>query len=306
MLRILLALILFSTLVPALAALPETRVEKVNDRIYALLGPEELPTAQNRGYMVNSTVIIGDRGAIVVDTGWTDEIGAQLKAEIAKLTDKPVTHVINTHHHGDHVLGNVVFSDAQIMSAEKCRELVEQTGHDWLAMVENMTGVEFPDTRPIPASVTYPPESRTDVTVQGVNMVMWVPPGSHTPGDLMVYLPDDGVLLGGDILVNGITPNFRDGDVTNWIATLEEVLALDVDTIVPGHGPLMDLKQVGAMHGRMLGLYEAVKAGYEAGLMPSQIRQQTDLDEWESLKHYEEIMGGNLSRTYLEVEQDLF
>lgn len=306
MARMLLALTLVSMAGSALASLPETRVVQVNERIYALLGPEELPNAANRGYMVNSTVIIGDQGAIVVDTGWTDEIGHQLQAEISKLTDKPVTHVINTHHHGDHVLGNAVFDGAEVMSAERCRELVEQTGYDWLAMVENMTGVEFPDTRPIPASVTYPPESRTDIQIQGIDMVMWVPPGSHTPGDLMVYLPEDRVLLGGDILVNGITPNFRDGDVSNWIATLEEVLALDVDTIVPGHGPLMDLKQVAAMHGRMLGLYEAVKAGYEEGLMPSQIREQTDLSAWESLKHYDEIMGGNLSRTYLEVEQDLF
>jgi glyoxylase-like metal-dependent hydrolase (beta-lactamase superfamily II) len=306
MIRTLSALLLTLACTWAVAALPPTQVVKLNDRIYAMFGPEELPNAANRGYMVNTTAIIGERGVILVDTGWTDEIGNQLKAEIAKVTDLPVTHIINTHHHGDHVLGNSVFEGAEILSAERCRELVEQTGYEWLGLVEQLTGLKFPNTRPVPASVTYPPESRTRIELQGVELELWVPPGSHTEGDLMVYLPEDRILLAGDVLVNGITPNFRDGNVKNWIATLEEIQALDVEHIVPGHGPLMTLEQAAAMRDRMGKLYADVKAGYEEGLMASQIRDRSDLSEWEKLKHFEEIMGGNLSRAYLEVEQELF
>src|SRR5690606_28761365 len=97
----------------ASAAVPAPKVVQVDERVYALLGPMEMPNAHNRGYMVNSTVILGAKGVILIDTGFSDEIGKHLRAQIAKITDKPVTHVINTHHHGDHTLGNIAFPEAK-------------------------------------------------------------------------------------------------------------------------------------------------------------------------------------------------
>lgn len=306
MLRTLLTacLVIFGT--SALAGIPEPKVVKVNDRVYALLGPMELPNAGNHGYMVNSTLILGEQGAVLIDTGFTHAIGKHLRARIEKITSKPVTHVINTHHHGDHTLGNTAFPEAEVLSAEMCKQLVEQTGWEWVEIVEGMTGMKFPDTKPVPASVTYAPESRTDVTLEGVRMSMWVPKGSHTEGDMMVYLPDDRVLVGGDILVNEITPNFRDGKVAQWIETLEEVAALDAETIIPGHGPLMDKAEAAAMQQRMAALYAGVEEAYLDGAMSSDIRARVDLSEWERLRHFEENMGGNISRTYLEVEEANF
>ena len=101
-------LILISTLAQA-APLPTPRVQKINDRVYAMLGPMEFPNKTNRGYMVNATALFADNGIILVDTGFTDEIGKHLARTIATLTPKPVTHIINTHHHGDHHLGNIAF-----------------------------------------------------------------------------------------------------------------------------------------------------------------------------------------------------
>ena len=304
--RVLIALCLSFLVGAASAAVPAPEVVKVNERVYALLGPMEMPNAKNRGYMVNSTVILGETGVILIDTGFTDEIGKRLREEIARITSKPVTHVINTHHHGDHSLGNTAFPEAEVLSAEMCKQLVEQTGWEWVEMVEGMTGMKFPDTKPVPASVTYAPESRTEVTLQGVRMSMWVPKGSHTEGDMMVYLPDDQVLVAGDILVNEITPNFRDGKVAQWIDTLEEVSALDAETIIPGHGPLMDKDEAAAMQQRMAALYAGVEEAYLDGAMSSDIRARVDLSEWERLLHFEENMGGNISRTYLEVEEANF
>ncbi|MEJ2181787.1 MAG: MBL fold metallo-hydrolase [Gammaproteobacteria bacterium] len=143
--------LLFNTAVNAEAQLPKPKVTKINDQVYALLGPIGIPSKENRGYMVNSTVIIGEAGVILIDTGFTDEIGRQLKSTIAGITDKPVTHIINSHHHGDHVLGNSEFKDAEIISAEKCKDLVEKSGYEWIQLVESMTGYSFPNTKPVSA-----------------------------------------------------------------------------------------------------------------------------------------------------------
>ncbi len=293
--------ILASTTVQA-ASIPAVKVQKINDRVYALLGPTDVPNKSNQGYMVNATAIIGEKGVILVDTGSTDEIGKHLAKAIAKLTPKPVTHIINTHHHGDHNLGNIAFKGAEVISTQQCKELVEKTGHEWIDMVQSMTGGKFPNTKPVPANVTVAQDTRTERVIDGVKIVLWAPKESHTPGDLMVYLPDDKVLMGGDILVNHFTPNFRDGHVKNWIGTLEEIQKIDAKFIVPGHGPLMTKADVAAMHKLMTILYAGVEAGYKKGLNNAEIRKTLDLSQWKKLPHFDDMMGGNINRAYLEVE----
>jgi len=288
------------------AKMPAPKVVKVNDRVYALLGPMELPNAKNQGYMVNSVLVVGDAGAVIVDTGFTDEIGAMLAKTVAGLTKKPVTHVINTHHHGDHSLGNTAFPGAKVLSSEECRKLVESTGAEWIAMIESMVGRKFPNTKSVPASETYAKNSKTEITLNGVKMVFWVPEAAHTLGDLMIWLPDDQVLLSGDVIVNKITPNFRDGKVKEWINTLGEVQTLPVKTIVPGHGPLMSKADAAAMHKRMSSLYAGIEAGYKQGLTDGEVRKKLDLTEWKTLKHFDEQMGGNINKAYLEIEAAAF
>lgn len=280
-------------------------VVKINERVYALLGPLELPTRFNRGYMVNSTVIIGDKGVILVDTGFSDEIGEHLKLAVAKITPKPVTHVINTHHHGDHVLGNSAFKGATIISSELCKKLVDETGVGWVEILEGATEHKFPNTVPVLPTVTYGVRTKTESVINGVKLVLWVPKGSHTAGDMMVYLPEERVLVSGDILVHNITPNFQDGFVRDWVETLSEVVALKPKIIVPGHGALMTNADAAAMQRRMAALYAGVEAGYKKGLTDSEIRKTLDLEEWSKM-HFFNMMGTNINRTYLEVEKENF
>lgn len=286
--------------------LPEVEVVKIDERVYALLGPLELPSKRNQGYTVNSTAIIGDHGVILVDTGFTDEVGAHLARAVAKITPKPITHIVNTHHHGDHMLGNAAFKNVEIISSEACKELVEKTGYEWLETIQNATGRKFPNTTPVPATLTFKEDSRSERTIHGVRLVLWVPKGSHTPGDMMVYLPDDNVLVSGDILVHNITPNFRDGNIKNWISTLEQIAALNPKTIVPGHGPLMTTADTIAMKNRMAVLRAGVEAGYKKGLNDAEIRKTLDLSEWEKLHHFDDLMGGDINSAYLEVEAENF
>lgn len=283
------------------AAMPAPKVVKLNERVYALLGPIGLPSKENSGYQVNSTLILGDKGALLVDTGATDAVGAMLAKTVAGITSKPVTHVINTHHHGDHYLGNTAFKNAEFVSAKKAQELVDATGAEWIAMVENMIGQKLPNTKAISAKTTFPENSRTERVIDGVKMVFWVPQGSHTPGDLLVYLPDDKILIGGDVLVNHVVPQMRDAHVKTWVATLEQAKQFDYKTVVPGHGPLMTKADVGRMHAQMEKFYKGIEAGYKKGLTDSEIRKTLDLSGWQKL-HGTDNIGSNVNRTYLEVE----
>lgn len=283
-------------------SLPAVKVQKLSDKVYALLGPTDLPNKTNQGYMVNATLIVGEKGAILVDTGFNDVVGQHLKQAIAKLTPKPVTYIINTHHHGDHVLGNIAFAKAQVLSTQACKELVEKTGYEWIDLIQNVAGKKFPKTKPVPATSTVAQDLKVERVIEGVKLVLWAPKGSHTPGDLMVFLPDEKILLAGDVLVNQVVPNFRDAHIKTWISTLQALQQSGAHTFVPGHGPVMTLADVTAMEKRMSKLYAGVEAGYKKGLNDTEIRKTLDLSEWKKLKLFDEQMGEDINRTYLEVE----
>jgi len=284
---------------------PTPEVVKISERIFVLHGPIQHANKTNQGYMINTTIIIGDKGVVLVDPGGTDEVGHYIKQQVKKITSKPITHIINTHSHGDHYLGNIAFPKATIISSEKCRDLVIQTGDVWLKMMENMVGRPFPNTKPVTASVVYPANSKTPITLNGVKLVIWVPAGSHTNGDLMIYLPSEKVLITGDILVNGVVPTMQDGVVKNWISVLKEVEQINANTYVPGHGALMKRGEVKSLHDAIDRFYAGVRDGYLAELSESEIRKKLDLSEWEKLERAY-VIGRNINRAYLEIEQDLF
>lgn len=282
--------------------IPAVKVSKVNDRIYALLGPAELPNAGNHGYMVNSTLILGDKSAILIDTGMTDKVGAHIKSAAEKLTKLPITHIINTHHHGDHTLGNVVFAGAEFISSENCKKLLNEAGADWIAIAESAVGYKLPDTKIIPATRTYASQTRTPVEINGVKMEFWVPEAAHTKGDMLVWLPDDKILIAGDVLVNTTLPVFRDAEVKKWVQTLADIQQFPAKTIIPGHGPLMTLKDAAAMHKRMADFYTGVEKLYKSGGTEADVRQKVAMKDWQKLKHFNEQMGGNINKAWLEVE----
>jgi len=283
----------------------EPRTLRINDRVHVLLGPIQHANRFNQGYMINSTVIVGDNGVILVDSGGSDEVGRHIATAVRRITDKPVTHVVNTHHHGDHYLGNAAFEGATLISSEMCRKMVLETGHEWLAIMERDIGRKLPGTKPLAAGVTYPENTRTETFIHDVRFVFWVPRGSHTIGDLLVHLPDDKVLVAGDVLVSSVVPTLQDGFVKNWIQTLDEIQALGVAHFVPGHGDLMTLRDVAALRDALLRFYSGVKQGFRNGQSEGEIRKSLNLSDWDKLERAY-VIGRNINRAYLESERDFF
>jgi len=283
----------------------EPRTVKINERVYVLLGPVQHANRINQGYMINSTVIVGDEGVILVDSGSSYEVGRHIASSVRRITQKPVTHVVNTHPHGDHYLGNGAFDGASFISSEMCRKMVLERGHEWLEIMERDIGRKLPETKPVAAAVTYAEGTRTETFIQGVRLVFWVPRGSHTIGDLLVLLPEDKVLIAGDVLVSRVVPSLQDGFVKHWIQTLDEITTLDVDYFVPGHGDLMTRGDVAAMRGAMQKFYSGVKDGFRRGRSEDEIRKSLDLSLWEKLER-SYVIGRNINRAYIEVEADSF
>jgi glyoxylase-like metal-dependent hydrolase (beta-lactamase superfamily II) len=183
----------------------------------------------------NSTIVVGTNGVIVVDAKTTADQGKQLVAEIAKITPKPIAAVFVTHSDGDHVNGLAGFPAGVKVIAHENNKKEQQA-----ALAAGGRGA--PPADRLPSQVTT--GTREAMTIEGVRIEAyhWAP--AHTSGDLVVYFPDQKVVATGDIIAANRAddnPNIhleKNGSTSGWITSVSEMVKLDADTFVPGHGPL--------------------------------------------------------------------
>jgi glyoxylase-like metal-dependent hydrolase (beta-lactamase superfamily II) len=225
-------------------------------RLYAWMVPNGSWGESNAG------LVLGDGEALLVDTQWDlPHTRAMLDAMATVLAGMPLKHVINTHGDGDHFWGNQLLTSAEILASQGAFEEMQglaprsmallgvlgrvlglarlfgadKVGHWFRAMVAPY------DFRGI--SLTLPQRKFSgEMTLQvGGRTVRLIEVGpAHTQGDVLVYLPEARVLYSGDIVFVGSTPVIWAGPVESCIAALDRILGMDVDVIVPGHGPITD------------------------------------------------------------------
>jgi glyoxylase-like metal-dependent hydrolase (beta-lactamase superfamily II) len=250
-----------------LAAAELFDVKLVAEGVYAAIAKS---TFRTNG---NSAIILLDDGVVVVDTQSKPSAVRELIAEIKRLTDKPVKYVVITHFHGDHTQGTEAYLSAwpgaQVISSSATRESIEKQGvprmkrelvtvppqiaqlqadlqkasgaaekapiqnnlreaEAYLAEIKQMR-IPLP-TLTVDRSLTLQSKSRT---VE----IFW-PGKAHTDGDLLVYLPNEKVLITGDTL-HGIQPVTKDGYYSEWIRALDATEKLDFDYVIGGHGDVL-------------------------------------------------------------------
>ena len=205
------------TLALAQAPAPALTVHKVKDNLYYVEGGGG-----------NSSIIIGQNGVIVVDVKTTLAAGKGVVDEVTKLTNKPITTVILTHSDGDHVNGLPAFpKGVTIIAHENDKEEMEQ------AMAAGARGV--PPREYLPTKVVT--GMRENDTIDGVKMTLIHIAPAHTSGDLAVYLPDEKVVISGDLIgpADPLIHRNKNGESAGWIRFISALTQLDADTYVLGH-----------------------------------------------------------------------
>ena len=175
----------------------------------------------------------------------------KFREAIKKMTDKPVTHLLLTHVHGDHVWGNQVFEDTNIVSHERLKEKMYMSlQNEWApGNLEKLLGTYkeasperwwlYEGLRIVLPTTTF----KTQYEIEGVKFIHT---GGHSDCSSIVYVPEDKVVFAGDLLFVGRYPWAGDptANPTTWIDAFEKILDLEADKIVSGHGPLCDKEEV--------------------------------------------------------------
>lgn len=202
-------------------------IEQVKAGLYIIIG-----SGGNVGVRVTNA------GVILIDDKYPQNFD-EIQSLVASVSDLPVRYVINTHHHGDHSGGNAGYIQiAEIIAHKNARENMIRGDQD------------------APPRIIYTEE--TAVYLGGVEVKALYMGRGHTDGDTVVYFPDLKTVHGGDLL-HSIAPfiDYSNGGTSRgWVATMNNILSLDFDTAIPGHGSIMDRRDVLNFRNQM----EAVRA----------------------------------------------
>jgi glyoxylase-like metal-dependent hydrolase (beta-lactamase superfamily II) len=190
----------------------------------------------------NVGLILGERGAVVVDTRASHRLAARVIAEMRGVTRQRVVAVVNTHHHWDHTWGNALFKPAPIWGHVNCaRYLVARSEAQRKRLMAHDPGMadEFEEVRFTPPDRTLVRSATIDL---GDRVVKLRHLGrAHTDNDVIVQVTDAAVTFAGDLLVADTMPGFGDSFPLAWSALLRRLTAdIGNGTVVPGHGGALD------------------------------------------------------------------
>jgi glyoxylase-like metal-dependent hydrolase (beta-lactamase superfamily II) len=221
----------------------------------------------------NTGIVIGDDAVLVADTQATPAMAADVIRRIREVTDKPIRYVVLTHYHAVRVLGASAYEPQQIIASQDTYDLIVERGEADKASEIGRFPRLFRNVETVPAGLTWP-----TVTFTG-KMTLWLGKlevqilqlgRGHTKGDTVVWLPQDRVLLSGDLVEFDATPYAGDAYFQDWPQTLDNVAALKPLALVPGRGPaLVGEAQVAAglagTKSFVSELFASVKSGAGAG-----------------------------------------
>lgn len=243
-------LLLFVALLSSQTAFAE--LTKLSDNVYAYVGQQD--ASPGHSFAANAGIVIGNNGVLVVDTLISAMEGERFLADIRKVTSTPIKYVVNTHTHLDHAFGNCVFArlGATVISQTADREQLERLGAATLQKAETygLQPEDMAGTQINLPTLTFSDRLQIDLGGETVELIHFAP--SHTAGSVVVYSAAHQTIFAGDILFTDFHPFLADGDIAGWVKTLDALQTMEVDKIVPGHGPLSGKQDLTAMKDYLL------------------------------------------------------
>ena len=249
----------------------DTRLHELGDACFAYLQSDGSWGWSNAG------LVVGDGASLLVDTLFDLKLTQQMLDSMAALTAAaPIATLLNTHANGDHCYGNQLLEAAEIVASEATAHEMTEVPPSMLHALNSAPGevgalfrhffgaFDFDGIDVRMPTRTF--RGRLEVEVGGRVVELIEVGPAHTRGDTIAYVPDAKTVYTGDILFIGGTPIVWAGPLSNWVAACDLMLGMDIDTVVPGHGPLTDKAGIATVRDYLAFVDEAAAQRHAAGL----------------------------------------
>ncbi len=280
---------------------------QVSEHTYAYLQPDG-----GWGWS-NSGLIVGKSEALLVDTLFDLHLTRQMLDDLQDVLPGPIRRLVNTHHNGDHCYGNELLPEAEIIAHRACREemlkippgVLESLMHafgDTLAgryVRECFQAFDFRDITLTPPTTVFDQALTVYLDDDSIELRYLGP--AHTRGDIVAYYPSEGVVFAGDLLFHQCTPIIWEGTCAQWLGALDTLLDLDVEHVVPGHGPLADKDGVQQQKDYLLYVWERARELYGRGVPAAEAITAIELGPYADWGEAERL-ATNVMRFYQELD----
>lgn len=251
-------------------------LEDLGNGAYAYIQPDGGWGWSNAGLIVD-----GDE-SLLVDTLFDETLTKSMLDTMRDATGlgaKDITTLVNTHANGDHTYGNRLVEGAEIIASEASAKEMEEVPPEFLAamikgapdlgpvgdyLIKSFGAFDFENVGYTLPTKTFSGSLSVKVGDKDVELIEVGP--CHTHGDVLVHVPDDRVVYTGDILFIEGTPLMWQGPVKNWIKACDLIKSMDVDYIVPGHGPLTDRAGVQKVSDYLSYVDQEARKRFDAGM----------------------------------------
>ncbi len=285
----------------------EVRFQRVADGVYAHIGETGARTAENEGLNANIGLVVTSAGAVLIDAGASFQSARQIHDAVKAVTSQALKWVINTGGQDHRWLGNGYFADqgAELIAHAAARRDMLDRGNDQLQALKATLGEKVDGTQPtLPTRWLSGNDERLELG--GVVFEFKHRGGAHTPGDTMVWLPTQRVLFTGDVVYTdrmlGVLPVSHTG---RWLDTFAVIEQINPRVLVPGHGKATGVAQAKAdTQTYLLALRAHMKKAVDGGIDIGAAVKGFDGAPFMRLLNAAELMPGNGSRTYLELERE--
>lgn len=261
----------------------------------------------------NAGLIVDGEESLLVDTLFDLNLTSAMLSAMKKAEPTAAASIgtlVNTHSNGDHCNGNELVIGAEIISSEATAEEMRQETP--ALMVEYLKAApelgemgefflycfgdfQFEGITQCFPTTTYKQQLERRVGDKQVQLLEVGP--AHTAGDTLVYVPDDKTVYTGDILFIEGHPLMWEGPISNWIAACDRMLEMDIDTVVPGHGPITDKRGVEAVRDYLQYIHDEARKRFDAGMPYEEAVRDISLTDYDSWGDAERI-AANVSTLY--------
>lgn len=284
------------------------QAQQVSASSWYVQGLSAQGSGANQNFISNAGFVLTPAGVVVIDALGSPALSQRLVGEIRKITPLPITHVIVTHYHADHIYGLQTFkalgarilahrAAGEYLNSEAAQLRLVASREELAPWIDEQTRLVAPDEWL---------QGDQDLRVGGVLLQVRAVGPSHTPEDLVVYLPQEKVLFAGDLVFRSRIPYVGKADSRHWIAALDHLLALDAQIIVPGHGPLStEARKDMQLTRDYLAFLRTTMNKAARDLEPfDDAMAGTDWSEFEHLPLFRAINRMNAYNTYLLLEEE--
>jgi glyoxylase-like metal-dependent hydrolase (beta-lactamase superfamily II) len=298
----------------AIAAAPVDEVPAVepvavSPRVYYVQGRSGVASQENRGYNANAGFVVTADGVVVVDALGTPALGAALLQSIRRVTREPVRRVILTHYHADHFYGLAAFKAAGAEVWAHRAALAYLEGGEAERRLAQRSRDLFPwvdESMPL-VRADHWLEGDESFVLGGVRFEVQYMGPAHSPEDLIVVLPGEGVIFAGDILSSGRVPYVGEADSRRWLECIDRLLALKPRIMVTGHGEVSrdPARDLALTRDYLLFLREAIGRAVAEFTPFDEVYAKTDWSRFAQLPAFEAANRINAYGTYLLMEKEM-